>query len=380
VHVERLIADHDVRWQHVPGGVTVSSVRLPPRVRDLQIDYTALSLVAPEKVRFKYRLEGQDNDWREVVNERHVQYSNLPPGTYRFRVMASNNSGVWNEHGDTLEFSVDAAYYQTDWFRALCAAGTVGLLWAGYQLRVRHLRHEFEVALGARVGERTRIARDLHDTLLQSFHGLLLRFQTASELLPDHPAEAKAQLNAAIGQAGHAITEGRDAVQGLRESTVEGNDLARAISTLGQELAAAPADHPAPAFEVTVEGTPRLLHPILRDEVYKTTAEAIRNAFRHAEATRVDVELRYDSGQFRLPVQDDGKGFDPALLSREGAAGHYGVPGMRERATLMGGTLTVWSREGAGTAVELCIPAGSVYSRARKRSWFSRAFAASSDS
>jgi signal transduction histidine kinase/ligand-binding sensor domain-containing protein len=367
VHVERLIADHDIRSQRLPGGAAAPTVRLPPRVRNLQIDYTALSFVAPEKVRFKYRLDGQDTDWREVVNERHVQYSNLGPGTYRFRVIAANNSGVWNEHGDVLEFSIAPAYYQTAWFRALCAAGGLALLWAGYQVRIRQLHHRFEMALEARVSERTRIARELHDTLLQSFHGLLLHLQTVSELWAKRPELAKEKLDGAIDQAARAITEGRNAVQGLRESTLRTSDLADAIGTLGVELAAALGDRPAPAFHVTVEGGPRPLHPILRDDIYKITTEALRNAFQHAEATRVDVEIRYDRQQFRLRVQDDGKGFDDALLPRQAAAGHYGVPGMRERAMLMKGTLTVWSKVGAGTAVELCIPSRSAYVKTRDR-------------
>jgi signal transduction histidine kinase len=369
VHIERIVADQTLQWDNVTGA-TVPSLRLPPRIRDLQIDYTALSLVAPEKVRFRYKLENQDSDWREVVNDRHVQYSNLHPGTYRFHVIASNNSGVWNEQGDALEFSVDAAYYQTGWFRALCAAGAMGLLWSGYRLRVRRLHHQFELALDARVSERMRIARELHDTLLQSFHGLLLRFQTASHLLPDRAAEAKERLDAAIAQAANAIGEGRDAVQGLRDSTSQDNDLPHAISTLGEELAASAGGHPLPRFAVTVEGTSRTLHPVLRDEVYKITAEAVRNAFRHAQATRVDVEIRYDAEQFRLRVQDDGTGFDAASLSDRGRHGHYGLSGMRERAAILGGNVTVWSKEGAGTAVELRIPGGTAYVRPRHGPWF----------
>ena len=200
VHIEQIVADHKSYWQNLPGHA-VSHLRLPARVRDLTIDYTALSLAAPEKIHFKYKLEGQDSDWREVVNDREVQYSNLRPGTYRFRVIASNNSGVWNDQGDTLEFSIAPAYYQTIWFRALCALCVLWLLWAAYQWRVRQLHHEFDITLEARVSERTRIARDLHDTLLQSFHGLLLRFQTVSQLLPERPTEAKEKLDSAIEQA-----------------------------------------------------------------------------------------------------------------------------------------------------------------------------------
>jgi signal transduction histidine kinase len=367
VHVEQVTVD----------GTTYDAgqdLRLPPHVRNLLIDYTALSLVAPDKVRFRVMLEGQDRAWRELANQRHVQYTNLPPRTYRFRVIASNKSGVWNEQGDTLEFSIAPAYYQTNWFRALCAVFFLTLLWAAYQLRVRRLRYEFEMALDARVGERTRIARDLHDTLLQSFHGLLLRFQTVSQLLPEH-SDARQKLDSAIEQAAAAITEGRDAVQGLRDSTVEGNDLAVAISTLGEEIETGPTGH-RPAFDVVVGGESRDLRPIVRDEIYKLTAEALRNAFRHAQARRVEVEIRYDNEQFRLRVRDDGKGIDAAVLARQGSEGHFGLDGMRERATVIGGEVTVWSEVDAGTEVELCVPASKAYAAARRRSWFSRRFSA----
>jgi len=371
VYVERLTADGTVRWQHLPGGTAVANLRLPPQVRDVQIDYTALSLVAPEKVHFKYKLEGQDHAWREVVNDRQVQYSNLGPGAYRFRVIASNNSGVWNEQGDTLEFSVAPAYYQTNWFRVLCAVLVLALLWAAYQLRLRQLHHQFEIAMEARVGERTRIARELHDTLLQSFHGVLLRLEVLSQVLRERPMEAQQALDRTIDQAAAAITEGRDAVQGLRESTVQSNDLARAVNTLGEELAANPANNGSAAFRVTVEGEPRELHPILRDDIYRIAAEALRNAFRHSAARQVEVEIRYDLQQFRMRVRDDGKGIDQAILSGHGREGHFGLPGIRERANSVGGKLVVWSEPEAGTEVELRIPADTAYARAAKHSWLS---------
>jgi signal transduction histidine kinase/ligand-binding sensor domain-containing protein len=374
VHIEQIIADHKIYWQNLPDAAA-ASVRLPARTRDLQIDYTALSLTAPEKVHFKYKLEGQDSDWREVINDREVQYSNLPPGSYRFRVIACNNSGVWNEQGDMLEFSVAPAYYQTDWFRAVCAVLVLALVWAIYQIRVRQLRHDFALTLEARVQERTSVARDLHDTLLQSFHGLMLRFALVSQLLPERPVEAKEQLDGTIDRAAKAIAEGRDAVQGLRTSTVETNDLARAVNSLGEELAANPANQAAPVFRVTVEGEPRDLHPILRDEIYRIAAEALRNAFIHAAARQVEVEIRYDNQQFRLRVRDDGKGVDPGVLSAHGREGHFGLPGMQERGKLIGGKLVIWSEAGAGTEVELCIPAAAAYATAAKRSWISELLA-----
>jgi signal transduction histidine kinase len=231
----------------------------------------------------------------------------------------------------------------------------------------RQLHNQFEMTLEARVSERTRIARELHDTLLQSFHGLLLRFQTVSHLLPERPVEAKKKLDSAIEQAADAITEGRDAVEGLRDSTIQGNDLCLAISTFGEGLSADSPNH-QPLFRVAVEGESRNLHPIVRDEIYKIAAEAVRNAFRHAHARQVEVEIRYDTEQFRLRVRDDGKGLDPAVLSRQGSEGHYGLPGMRERATIMAAKLTLWSEVDAGTEVELLIPADAAYATSRRSS------------
>ena len=231
------------------------------------------------------------------------------------------------------------------------------------------------MTLDARVGERTRIARDLHDTLLQSFHGLLLRFQTVFQLLPERPLEAKDKLGSAIDAAAVAITEGRDAVQGLRDSTIQSNDLALAISTLGEELATE-STKPRPAFRVAVEGETRNLHPILRDEIYKIAAEALRNAFRHAQARQIEVEIRYDNEQFRLRVRDNGKGIDPAILSSQESEGHFGLPGMRERAKIIGGKLTLWSEVDAGTEIEVRVPAGTAYATDQKLSWLARKFTA----
>jgi len=350
------------------------SLRFPARTSNVQIGYAAISLFNPEAIRFRYKLRETDKDWHEAATSTSVSYRNLPPGSYHFVVNASDTSGLWSDNTATAAFTVLPAFYQTNWFRALCAMFLLGLLWAAYQWRVLQLHHQFEMTLEARVGERTRIARELHDTLLQSFHGLLLRFQTVSQLLPERPVEAKDKLDNAIEQAAEAITEGRDAVQGLRDSITQTNDLALAISTLGEELVADSTGH-RPAFRVAVEGQSRDLHPILRDEVYKIAAEALRNAFLHANAKQVEVEIRYDDERFRLRVRDDGKGIDAAILSQQGKEGHFGLPGMRERATLIGGKLTIWSEVDAGTEVELRIPASAAYATARKRSWLSQAAA-----
>ena len=358
VQIEQIIADRKI----YAGGA-----KLPPLVRDLEIEYTALSLVAPEKNQFRYKLEGHDSDWVDAGMRRQAFYNDLPPRQYRFRVMAANNSGVWNEAGAFVDFAVAPAYYQTTWFRALVAATALGLLAALYRLRLLYLARQFTIRMDERVNERTRLARDLHDTLLQSFQGVLLKFHAVTYRLPDRP-EAKKELEAAIDQAREAIAEGRDAVQGLRSSVVVTNDLARAITTFGEGLASDQNGQQAPGFHVAVEGTSRDLAPLVRDEVYRIAGEALRNAFRHASARRVEVEIHYDTRQLRMRVRDDGKGINPQVLGAGGRGGHHGLPGMRERAELVGGKLAIWSELSSGTEIELIIPSAIAYGKTQTAS------------
>jgi ligand-binding sensor domain-containing protein/signal transduction histidine kinase len=368
-HVESIMADNDP--------ITVGElVRIPSSRKRIKFMYSGLSLAVPERIRFRYFLDGFDHGWSEPTAAREAVYTNLSPGSYRFRVIASNSYGQWNDSEAAISLEVDPQFWQTLWFRVSCVAAFLALLWALYQLRLRQVARQFNMRLDERVSERTRIARDLHDTLLQSFHGLLLRFQAATNLLPERPAEARKTLESAIDQAAQAITEGRDAVQGLRSSTVVANDLALTINTLGQELASGETNPNAAEFHVEVEGTPQNLHPLLRDEVYRIAGEALRNAFKHAQAQRIEVEIRYDDRQLRLRVRDDGKGIDEKHLEGDGYAGHYGLRGMRERAKLMGGKLAVWSELDSGTEVELSIAASRAYetSPARRRSWLAEKF------
>ena len=365
-----------------PGSLLVTSITFTPSLtlshdqNLFSFEFAALSYVDPQRNLYRYMLEPLDHSWNRVNADHRVAVFTVTctGGNYTLRVQGSNHRGVSNDRKLTSRLEILPPWWGTRGFRLTCAALFLGLLWAGYQLRVRHLHHQLEMTLDARVAERTRIARDLHDTLLQSFHGLLLRFQTVSHLLPESPSEAKQRLDTAIAHAAAAITEGRDAVQGLRSSTVEKDDLALAISALGAELAA-DGSSLRPAFHVAVEGETRELHPILRDEIYRIAAEALRNAFRHAQAGRVEVDIRYDHEQFRLRVRDDGKGIDPAVLANQGLEGHYGLRGMPERAALIGGKLAVWSEAGAGTEVELRLPASIVYATSPRRTWWSRVLA-----
>jgi len=362
VDIERVNADG--KMYDVSNGL-----RLPPGTRDVLFDFTALTFVEPDKVRFRVKLEGQDEHWRELVNQRQVHYTNLGPKQYRFRVMACNNDGVWNEQGALLEFSIAPTFYQRASFRVLCVIALMGLLFVAYQLRVRQLALQFNRTLEARVSERTRIARDLHDTLLQSFQGLLLRFQSVSNVLPPNAHEAKHRLDSALDRASEAITEGRNAVQGLRSSATETNDLANGIIAFGKELTTSASDANPPVINVEVQGGPRNLNPVVRDEAYRIAGEALRNAFQHSLAQRITVEIRYQRRRFTLRVSDDGHGITEETI-RRGHAGHFGLHGMRERAEVVGGQLEVWSKLDSGTQVELRIPGAIAYGARVQRSWF----------
>jgi signal transduction histidine kinase len=215
-----------------------------------------------------------------------------------------------------------------------------------------------------RVNERTRIARDLHDTMLQSFQGVLMKFYAVTYMIQDRP-EAQKKLETIVEQARQAINEGRNAVQGLRSSTVVANDLARAISMFGEELVAAQNAQHCPEFRLQVEGESRDLPPIVRDEVHRIACEALRNAFQHAQAGRIEAEIRYEARQFRLLVRDNGKGIEQKVLDVGSRAGHHGLPGMQERAKLVGGKLAVWSELDSGTEAELTIPAAIAYAKSQ---------------
>jgi signal transduction histidine kinase len=246
------------------------------------------------------------------------------------------------------------------------------MLAAAYRQRLRQLSREFNLRLEERVAERTRIARNLHDTLLQSFQGLMLRFQTVDEMLPARPMEAKKALEGALDRADQAISEGRDAVSDMRASSLVNRDLAKSMSALmtdlSEELA---AGNGGPfTFRVLVEGAPRTVHPILQDEIYRIARESLRNAFCHAQARHIETEVTYSESLLRLRFRDDGTGIDPRVLEHGGRSGHWGLPGMRERAKQMGAQLEVWSELGAGTEVNLSIPGSIAYEAFSTRAGF----------
>ncbi len=338
-------------------------ITIPPQPDRITFGFAGLSLSVPDRVRFRYRLDGFDRDWSEPVVERQAGFTNLGPGHYRFRVIASNSEGIWNSAEAVLPFTIAPAWSQMRSFWAVIALLGAGGVWGGYRLRLRQLARQLDLRFEERLAERSRIARELHDTLLQSFQGAVLRFRAVTYMLPDRPADARATLENAIDQARQALVEGRDAVQGLRTPAVAKNDIAVAIATLAETLSTDDGDQRPPVFHVSVEGTPRDLPPIVQDEVYRIAGEALRNAFRHAHASRIEVEIRYDQRRFRLRVRDDGKGIDDDAARKRTYDGHYGIAGMHERAKLVGGTLAVWSEVHSGTEAELTIPASVAYSK-----------------
>jgi len=318
--------------------------------------FAALEFTSPLKNRYAYKLDRFDRDWQSTdATRRFATYTHLDHGDYTFHVKASNNDGVWNEQGVALHIRILPPWWSTLWFRTLGLASILLSIWCAYQLRIRRLRREFNAQLEGRVEERLRVARELHDTLLQSFQALLLQFQAGLNMFRIHPVQATEILESALNQASQAIDEGREAIQGMRSSTQLSNNLAEAIQAVGDELAA----DGAVEFRVVVEGPSKEMHPILRDEVYGIAREAIRNAFKHAEAKVIETEITY-ANTLRLRIHDDGKGLDPEI-AKKGRSGHFGIPGMRERAERIGGGLDVRSRPGAGTEIELSIPGSIAY-------------------
>jgi len=340
------------------------SLTLSYRDNVFSFEFAALSHANSQKNRYRYKLESLESGWNEVGSkQRLATYTNLDPGKYVFRVQASNSDGVWNEEGVSLPILITPPWWRTNWFRALFAVVVLTLLWSAYQLRVRQLAREFNIRLEARVGERTRIARDLHDTLLQSFQGLVFRFQAARNHLPDRPEEASEALDSALVSADQAIAEGRSSIQELRSDLLKESNMEQMLLAMGRELASSQnGGDSAPTLRVIVEGTRRPKQAMIREEIYRIARELLRNAYRHAHARSIEAELRFDDA-FVLIVRDDGKGIDPQVLTDRGRTGHWGLRGLYERAEGIGARLDVWSEAGAGTEVRLTVPGAVAYEK-----------------
>jgi signal transduction histidine kinase/ligand-binding sensor domain-containing protein len=344
-------------------------IRIPADPNRIVFSLAGLSLSVPERVRFRYMLDPYDRGWSEATTAHEATYTNLGPGSYHFRVIASNPDGVWNTTEAALGFEIAPQFWQTWWFR-LSGVLVLGLaVLAFYRFRLHQLTHQMNVRFEERLGERTRIAQELHDTLLQGFLSASMQLHVAADGLPaDSPT--KPRLGHILQLMGRVIEEGRSAVRGLRSSQGGSLDLEQAFSRIQQELAVRDETN----FRVVVEGRPKPLHPVLRDEVYRIGREAVVNAFRHARAKAIEVELEYTARHFRFLVRDNGCGIDPEVL-RLGREGHWGLPGMRERAERIGAQLHVFSSASAGTEVILSIPrhiAFSLQTAPRRMKWFGK--------
>ena len=362
VHLESISAD--------AGQIDISnSIRIPASQKRITFHYTGLSLAVPDRIRFRYFMEGFDRGWSEPVAAREAVYTNLGPGFYNFRVIASNSDGIWNSAGDTTAFTVEPALWQTWWFRSACVV-TVGLIMLLlYRLRLHQLKLRLNVRFEERLAERTRIAQELHDTLLQGILSASMQLHVANDQMPEDWS-AKPLVNRVLDLMGKVVTDGRNAVRGLRSVGDESDDLEQAFSRVPEEFV---LQHPVD-FRLIVEGQARPLHPVIRDEVYRIGREALANAFRHSRASGIEIELEYADSQFRVVVRDNGCGIDPEVL-RSGRDGHWGLSGIRERAERIGAKVKVWSRPAGGTEVELSVPkhvAFQHYSSGRGPRWFTR--------
>jgi signal transduction histidine kinase len=355
VHIERTVSD---------GAVvdTLQPVRLPPLTRDVEIDYTALSFAEPRNVRFRYKLEGFDPEWQDVGARRQAFFTNLPPGTYRFRVLASNNDGLWNESGASLDLTLLPAFYQTRTFPLLCALVLSILSWGAYRLRVWQVTTRLRERFEERLKERTRIAQELHDNLIQDVMGISLQVEVTDELLPaDLPA--KQSLGRALRLCSSALDEGRRALNDLRSTPLEAGDLVESFSQLSHGL----AGDSGMRVEVVVEGDVRPLNALAGNDVLQVGRQAIANALQHSHAREIHVLLSYGQQYLQIRIQDDGCGVTEETLNVR-HSGHYGIAGMRERAERLGGRMSIRSRVGEGTEVNLSVPAHLVYQDGAPRS------------
>ncbi len=346
-------------------------IRLTGPHQRIIFSYDAVSLSIPERVHFKYKLDGVDEGWSNPVTAREVTYHNLNSGPYRFRLMASNSEGVWNSAESDLQFQIAPQYWQTWWFRVVTALGCALVVLLMYRFRIRTLAAKLNLRFEERLAERTRIAQELHDTLLQGFLSASMQLHVADDRLPED-SPAKPLVQRALDLMTRVIDEGRNTVRGLRSSDIANQNLEEAFSRLQQELA--PAGNAE--FRMIVEGIPRPIRPAVRDDIYHIGREALANCFRHSRATEIVMEVEYSANFLRIMVRDNGIGIDPDIL-RTGLDGHWGLSGMRERAERIGARLRVLSRNDAGTEIELSIPGRIAFEPQptdSARPWYSRLY------
>lgn len=337
--------------------IATSHVRLPKGTTNLQVQYTAASLAVPDRVRFRYRLDGIDKDWQDAGNRREAFYSNLAPGTYAFRVIAANDDGVWNPLGAQTRITIEPWFFQSLWFYALLLLIAVSLVVMLFVWRTRLAAERVHLQLMERMSERERIAREIHDTLLQAVQGLLLRLQAllSSPCTGQQRADA---LRTAVEQARSMVIEGRDRIIALRGESVEYTQLHQSLLAVGEDLASL---YPATAFHITTEGKPRNILPSAFDEILDIAREAIRNAFLHAGATHVETHVAYTKRALQIRVADNGRGFDERTAKAAADTGHWGIVGMHERAERLGAKLVRQTVKPHGTEWLLRVPCRAAY-------------------
>nr|WP_315249150.1 two-component regulator propeller domain-containing protein [uncultured Duganella sp.] len=325
-------------------------LRLAQGSTAVQIDYTALALAMPERVAFRYRLEGVDRDWQLAGTRRTANYNNLGPGDFRFSVQATDYLGGWSGQQTTLAFGIEPSLTQSRWFKALCVALLLGACWLLYRWRLRTFAAGVAARLQERTSERERIARELHDTVLQSVQGMILHVHAAALELPAREP-ARIKIEQALQQADDALLEGRDRVRDLRSEEPDEQDLAAAIANAGNRLRMPDA----PPLQLQVSGPPRALHPLVYEELLAIATEAIANAYRHTSAGSIHVQLHYDARELRLNIRDDGAGIPAEVLAAGGRSNHWGIRGMLERAEKIKARLKLHSAAGAGTEWRLTL-------------------------
>jgi signal transduction histidine kinase/ligand-binding sensor domain-containing protein len=334
-----------------------NAIMLASQASHLEIDYTALSLTVPARVNFKYKLEGWDKDWQEVGGRRTAYYGRLTPGRYRFVVRAANNDGVWNNEGVSIGVTALPAFYQTWWFRSLCVVAMMAFLWIVYRVRFIYVEHDVHARLEAKHAERERIARELHDTLLQTAHGLVLKLYAVSIKLPE--GDLRDSIANAAKLADDVASEGRDRVYALRASSTVELDLAESFEKVAGEY----DSDQYPAVHVRAVGIQKCTDPLIIDELYASGREAIVNALHHSGATSISVVVQHDRLGIRIEISDNGRGIDPTVLAQGGKPGHWGLRGIRERMHRIGGTFRVVSGGHAGTTIMLFVDASRTHRR-----------------
>jgi signal transduction histidine kinase len=322
-------------------------VTLLKGARDLQIDYTALSLSIPERVYFRYKLDGYDRGWHDAGTRRQAFYSHLPPGHYTFHVIACNNDDLWNEIGASVSIFLPPTFLQSWYFKALLAVFFLGLTWLIYLLRVNYETAKLKERIQERLSERERIARELHDTLFQSVEGSLLHLNAVTSRLPVDQ-QVKDQLQQAYGEVDRVMGQARSLVFDLRQP-VDSQDLAPTTTLFAEEVGGLSDVQ----VKVRVLGKRMPLKPPVHDEVLKIVKECIWNAFRHAQAQHIAVAINYSSQFFEVSVKDDGVGIDAAILERGGREGHWGLPGIRERAKALKALLLIQNQKEGGAEIIL---------------------------